>query len=67
MLKLEIFKDSEKIEEDLWHFRLIKHGKIVQESLDPLPRENMHSFTEGIKEKHPDVVISDPDEEKHED
>ena len=58
MERLEIFKHSERTEEDQWFYRLIKDGKTVQESRDPLPKENMRSFVENFKKEYPDLVIS---------
>lgn len=58
MERLEIFKHPERTEEDQWFYRLIKDGKTVQESGDPLPKENMRSFAENLKKEHPDLVIS---------
>ena len=58
MEKLEIFKHTERTEEDQWFYRLIKDGKIVQESRVPLPKENMRSLVEDLEKEHPDLVIS---------
>ena len=58
MERLEIFKHPERTEEDQWFYRLIKDGKTVQESRYPLPKENMRSFVENLKEERPDLVIS---------
>ena len=54
--ELKIFKDSGKVEEDLWNFNLIKDGKIVQKSLTPLPRENILLLAEELK-KNPDLIL----------
>ena len=57
--ELKIFKDSGKVEEDLWNFNLIKDGKIVQKSLTPLPRENILLLAEELKKKNPDLILLD--------
>ena len=58
MERLEIFKHSEKTEEDQWVCRLIKDGETVQKFRDPLQKENMRSFVENFKKEHLDLVIS---------
>lgn len=58
MERLEIFKHPERTEEDQWFYRLIKDGKTVQESRDPMPKEDMRSFVESLKKEDPDLVIS---------